>query len=96
MKGGSASKFLDQTTYEECAVIYKGVKYFFYGLLFDKSKNEYSYTIDALDCDGNYLKTAFDKTDSTMKGCMDLALDAPIFDGKTFWQAEADMEWVEW
>lgn len=38
MKGGNVNKFIDQTTFEECAVIYKGVKYFFHGLIFDKEK----------------------------------------------------------
>ena len=38
MKGGNVKKFIDQTTYEECAIIYKGVKYFFHGIMFDKEK----------------------------------------------------------
>ena len=46
MKGGNVDKFIDQSTYEECAVIYKGVKYFFHGLIYDKEKNTYSYVID--------------------------------------------------
>ena len=29
MKGGNVNIFIDHTTFEECAVIYKGVKYFF-------------------------------------------------------------------
>ncbi len=62
MKGGNVYKFIDQTTFEKCAVIYKGVKYFFHGLIFDKEKNEYSYVIDAWDNNGNYDKTAFNKT----------------------------------
>ena len=41
MKGGNVKKFIDQTTYEECAIIYKGVKYFFHGIMFDKEKKEY-------------------------------------------------------
>ena len=56
MKGGSVSKLINQTTFEECAVIYKGVKYFFHGLIFDKEKNEYSYLIDVWDNNGNYVK----------------------------------------
>lgn len=96
MKGGNVSDFIDQTTFEECAVMYKGVKYFFHGLMFDKAKNEYSYMIDVWDNDNNYIKTVFSKTSPTSEKCLELAQNEPIFDGKTFWTAEADMEWVEW
>lgn len=44
----------------------------------------------------NYERTVFDKTASTSEECLKLAQNEPIFDGKTFWEAEADMEWVEW
>ena len=96
MKGGNVNKFIDQTTFEECAVIYKGIKYFFHGLIFDKEKKEYSYVIDVWDKNGNHEKTVFNKTAPTSEKCLELAQNEPIFDGKTFWEAEADMEWVEW
>ena len=38
MKGGNVNDFIDHTTFEECAVIYKGEEYFFHGLIFDKEK----------------------------------------------------------
>ena len=44
MKGGNVNDFIDHTTFEECAVIYRGEKYFFHGLIFDKEKNEYRIT----------------------------------------------------
>ena len=96
MKGGNVYKFIDQTTFEECAVIYNGVKYFFHGLIFDKENNEYSYVIDVWDNNGNYDKTVFNKTAPTLEKCLEFAQNEPIFDGKSFWEAETDMEWVEW
>lgn len=96
MKGGNVNKFIDQTTYEECAVLYKGIKYFFHGLIYDKEKNIYSYVIDVWDKNGNYEKTVFDKTASSAEECLELAQNEPIYEGKTFWEAESDMEWVEW
>lgn len=62
MKGGHVNAFIDQTTYEECAVTYKGIKYFFHGIIFDQEKSEYSYVIDIWDSNGNYDKTVFNKT----------------------------------
>ncbi len=96
MKGGNVNKFIDQTTYEECAVLYKGIKYFFHGLIYDTEKNIYSYVIDVWDKSGNYEKTVFDKTASSAEECLELAQNEPIYEGKTFWEAESDMEWVEW
>lgn len=96
MKGGNVNRFIEQTTYEECAVIFKGTKYFFHGLIFNKEKNEYSYVIDIWDNKGYYKKTLFDKTAPTIEKCLEIALNEPIFDGKTFWEAESNMEWVEW
>ena len=54
MKGGNVNTFIDHTTFEECAALYKGVKYFFHGLIYDNEKKEYSYVIDAWDSNGNY------------------------------------------
>ena len=96
MIGGNVQKFIDQTTFEECAVIFNGVKYFFHGLIFNREKNEYSYVIDVWSNDGNFDKTVFNQTAVTPEECLTLAQNAPIFEGKTFWEAEKDMEWVEW
>lgn len=96
MRGGDATRFIEQTTLEECALIYNGVKYFFHGLIYDKKNNKYSYVIDTWDNDGNYIKTVFDKTHNTFDGCLALAQNEPIFNGKTFWEAENEMEWVDW
>ena len=96
MKGGNVSEFIDKTTYEECAVMYNGVKYFFHGIIYNKEKNEYSYVIDVWDDNGNYVKTVFDKTADSIEKCLALAQNEPVFQGKTFWEAEQNMEWVEW
>ena len=77
-------------------MIYRGEKYFFHGLIFDKEKNEYSYIIDIWDKNGNFARTVFSQTATTADKCMELAQNTPIFDGKSFWEAEPEMEWVEW
>lgn len=96
MKGGNVKEFIDKTTYEECAVLYKGIKYFFHGLIFNKDKNVYSYKIDIWDNKGNYVTTVFDKNATTIEECLEIAQNEKIFDGKSFWEAESEMEWVEW
>jgi hypothetical protein len=96
MLGGNVNEFIDHTTYEECAVMYKGEKYFFHGLICDNKKNRYSYEIDLWDNAGNFIKNLFDKTFTSSEECIKVAQEIPIFNGKTFWEAEKEMEWIEW
>ena len=76
--------------------MYMGAKYFFHGVIYDKEANEYSYDIDIWDDNGNYVRTIFSKKASSPEKCLELAQNEPIFEEKTFWEAEQDMEWVEW
>lgn len=96
MKGGKVTDFVDHTTYEECAVRYHGTKYFFRGLIYEEQKKAYSYDIEIWDDHGCHVKTVFDKTAYSAVQCMEMAQREPIFDGKSFWEAEQEMEWVEW
>ena len=32
---------------------------------------------------------------ATMEACLNAFLDARIFDGKTFWEVESEIEWVD-
>lgn len=32
---------------------------------------------------------------TTIEQCKQAFIDAPLFDGKTFWDAEQDIEWVD-
>ena len=32
---------------------------------------------------------------TTIEQCKQAFIDAPLFDGKTFWNAEQDIEWVD-
>lgn len=59
-------------------------------------KNEYSYIIDVWDKNGNFARTAFNQTAASTKECLELTQNKLIFDGKSFWEAESEMEWVEW
>lgn len=66
------------------------------GSVFDREKREYSYVINIWDKNNNYVGIVFNKRASSLEKCLELAQNEPVFDGKTFWEAEADMEWVEW
>ena len=59
MQGGNVNEFVDHTTYEECAVIYKGKKYFFHGIIYDDESNCYSYDIDIWDKNNCFVEQVF-------------------------------------
>jgi hypothetical protein len=96
MRGGNVNEFLDHSTYEECAILYNGKKYFFHGLIRNERKNTYSYDIEIWNTNHHFEKRVFDGEYSSCEECMREALKQPIFEGKTFWEAEKDMEWVDW
>jgi len=96
MKNCKTTDFIEHTKYEECAVQYKNIKYFFNGIIFDKSSGKYTYRIDIWDQHNNYVKTVYDQSFNTEQECIDNALIAKIFDKKSFWDVENELEWIEW
>lgn len=96
MIGGNASEFIDKITFQEEAVMYKGEKYFFHGLTYDPDKKIYSFEIHLWDKNGNYVDTIYQCVGTSQNECLEKFLSEPIIDGKTFWEAENDMEWIEW
>lgn len=95
MHDGNVNDFLNSATYEEVAVLYKESKYFFYGIIYDESTKRYSFVVDRFTLDGNFVETTYDKTAPTVEDCMTEFLQTPIIEGKTFWELEKDMTWIE-
>ena len=95
MLNNNTNEFIDHTTYEECAVQYKDKKYFFHGLIYWKDTKEYSYDIAIYNGD-EYVGLIFDERNQDKDTIMKMAFDKPLFEGKTFWEAEKDMDWIEW
>lgn len=99
MKDGNVNDFLDHATYEEVAVEYKGYKYFFYGLRLDERTGLYTFVIERYTIgsnEGSFAGTVYDKSAPTKTECMEQFFQTPIIDGKTFWELEKDMTWIEW
>ncbi len=96
MIGGKTSEFIDKITFQEEAVIYQGKKYFFHGLIYDTDKKIYSFEIHLWDSNDYYVDTVYRCTGASQSECMKKLLNEPIINNKTFWEAEPDMEWVEW
>lgn len=63
--------FIEHTTFEECAVMYKGTKYFFNGIMYDDVTRMYSYKTDIWDINGYYEKTIFNEQFLTVEECIE-------------------------
>lgn len=95
MHGGDVNEFLDKVVYNEVAVSYKDWKYLFYGVVYDKATGLYSFMIDRTNADKSVIEIIYDKTAPTAEQCMEEFLRTPIIEGKTFWELEKDMTWIE-
>lgn len=96
MKNCRTIEFLEHTQYEECAVLYNNTKYFFHGLMFDENEGQYTYVVDVWDKGNRYEKTVINVSENNAQACIDKALKENAFEGKSFWDVESDLEWIEW
>lgn len=95
MIDGNANDFIDKLCYEDHYVIYCGEKYYFNGCCTRKDKNikvefvrleVYNITTDTTIFTTNMLFAA---------ECISALEAAPIWNGKTFWEVEGEMQWVD-
>lgn len=96
MEAGNVNEFLDCFTFEAVAVMYKGRKYFTDGVCFDESAGIYSFFIDEWNENNEFVRRVFSAEAKTIPECLKMLEEAPIWDGKTFWEAEDGMTWVDW
>ena len=94
MKGGQANDFIDAFSYQSVAVIFKGEKYFSDGITSDLN-GRFSFFVIKVDENGELLKDVYDFESNSVPDCISAFENAPIWDGRTFWEAEQEMEWVD-
>lgn len=93
MIDGNPHDFVDTVyTGQDIVYLYHGIKYWFQG-----------YTLENGTCHMEifqYQPPAEDEIwshdDTSMEKCLEAFLQAPIFDGKTFWDAEQEITWVDY
>lgn len=95
MINGNANEFVDGLYYgDERWFVFHGVKYFIQGWV---KSEEFTLVLEQMDpepkqdCPLWTDKCALDKKQDVVEKF----LSAPLFEGKTFWQAEQEMEWVD-
>ena len=46
--------------------------------------------------EGTFAGTVYDKAAPAKAECLEQFFQTPLIDGKTFWELEKDMTWIEW
>lgn len=92
MINGNPREFADRIySCQDTIFIYKGVKYWFQGYMSSEQSVHmeiFQYQPPSEECFWQY-------DGENIEECHRAFLEAPVFDGRTFWEAEQELEWVD-
>ena len=94
MKDGNVNEFLDKILYQEEMVLFFDNKYFFNPWYNEKEKY-FVLRIELFDKDDNFIQEVFYSTGNIQGDNVKKFLEAPIWHGKTFWNAEGEITWID-
>ncbi len=91
MINGNIDEFVDKLwSGEELSYTYNGRKYFSQGYLLDNG--QYRFELQLWEPEGKML---WHIEGLTHQKSFDTFMEQPFFEGKTFWQVEQEIEWVD-
>lgn len=95
MIDGNTKEFIDKLSYEDHYIIYNGEKYFFNGcqVTKDNQGNIVKVVLEVYDLANN--STIFSTSQMSISDCIAEFEKAKIWDGKSFWEVEKEMQWVD-
>ncbi len=95
MIDGNPTEFIDKLSYEDHYVIFQGKKFFLNGCQAKKDEkgNVISVTLEVYDLANN--RTIFTVTKKSVFECIKAFEEARIWDNKSFWEAESEIEWID-
>lgn len=90
MKNGNVNEFVDGLYYgDERIFLYRGQKFFIEGLSYDNKNHLILYRWEPT------FDHIWESIDEIGPFRVEKFLSAPLFDGKTFWEVESEIEWVD-
>lgn len=95
MINGNATSFIDKLYYEDHYVIYDREKYFINGCQTSKSSDGKVASVRLEVYNLTRDTTVFSTIQATAIECINTFEIANIWNGKTFWNAEQEIEWVD-
>lgn len=92
MKGGNPNRFLEYIfNGVDIVYVYNGKKFWGQGWTISTGFHYEIYQCEPLVEGFHWIYNGENQRD-----CQQAFIKAPIFDGKTFWEAEQDIEWVDY
>ena len=95
MINGKASDFIDKLYYEDHYVIYNGNKYFLNGCQTQKDNEGNIVTVRLEVYNLSADETVLSISMPSSSECIEVFEGSPIWNGKTFWEVENEIEWVD-
>ena len=95
MINGKASEFIDKLYYADNYVLFHGEKYFANGCQSRKSTDGKIISVRLEVYNLTSDTTVFSVTKPSSIECVRSFEEAAIWDGKKFWEAECQMQWVD-
>ncbi len=102
MINGNVDEFIDVITYQDAAVMYKGFRYFFNGLCFNEKTKTYKIEIykeklkEGSKYEYEFVEDVFSWKSVSKDECLYHLLNDKIFEGKSFYEVESEMHWIDW
>ena len=94
MINGDPHDFVDVAyTGQDIIFVFRGVKYWFQGYTNFETHISHMEVFQYQPPSEDYI---WEIDSDSMEKCLEAFLEAPIFDGKTFWEAESEIEWVDY
>lgn len=95
MINGNPRRFIEELAYQDHCISLKDKKIYFNACQckFDTSNKPISCSLEVYNLTDNNLLFSTEQANQTE--CIKELEKAKIFDGKTFWQVEKDMQWID-
>lgn len=92
MINGNPGEFVDRVySCQDTIFIFEGIKYWFQGYTLPDG----SVHMEIFQYQPPSEKCLWEYNGKTIDECQKAFLEAPVFDGKTFWESEQEIEWVD-
>ena len=93
MIDGNVNEFVDILSRGgELWFMFRGTKYFFQGWREDNGLHTFVLETESVSHNGEYY---WQTSSMRIEECIEAFLKAPIWEGKTFWEVEHEMTWVD-
>jgi hypothetical protein len=95
MIDGNAKDFIEKLYYEDHYVIFDNNKYFFNGCQTRKDSDGKIISVKLEVYNISTNETIFSAIKASASECVEAFEDSAIWNGKSFWEVETDMTWVD-